>query len=426
MKRQQIEAILRDQKEEFEGLLCKDWCHRPEENLINLESRLAQVVIGVRRSGKSTLCINIVKASGLSFGYVNFEDENLSGINATELNTVLECLYQIYGDFDHLFIDEIQNVEGWQYFVNRLLRSGMHILMTGSNAKLLSSELSTHMTGRYMPIELFPFSFSEYCMAKGIHLKHGTTKEKGLLKRAYDDYSHDGGFPELIGEERKEAYVQELVSGILTNDIEKRYNISYKDAFERMAQHLMNISPSKINYADIGKLFGFKSSHTAENYVGYLEKAYLLCLIPRYSFSSQARIHGNKAYVVDVSLMNMRKEAFAAENLGWRMETIVLIELLRRSRPHGYSIAYLEERSSECDFLVCRGRDVLSAIQVSFDISKGRTLEREKKGLVAAAEKTGCENLLLLTDYEEGIIEVDNHTIRIFPVYAWLADRTLS
>ena len=106
MKRQQIEAILRDQKEEFEGLLCKDWCHRPEENLINLESRLAQVVIGVRRSGKSTLCINIVKASGLSFGYVNFEDENLSGINATELNTVLECLYQIYGDFDHLFIDE--------------------------------------------------------------------------------------------------------------------------------------------------------------------------------------------------------------------------------------------------------------------------------------------------------------------------------
>ena len=423
MERQVLELVLRDQKQEFADLLGMEWCHRPEETLIDLTSRLAQVVIGVRRSGKSTLCINAIKDSGKAFGYVNFEDERLSAMESADLNMMLECLYQIYGSFENIFLDEIQNVEGWQHFVNRLLRSGMHVLMTGSNAKLLSSELSTHMTGRYMAIELYPFSFAEYCEAQQIPLAHGTTKEKGLLRKVFDDYIHDGGFPELINERRKEAYVQELISGILTNDIEKRYKIAYKDAFERMSQHLMNISPSKLNYADLSSLFGFRSRHTAENYVGYLEKAYLMCLIPRFSYKSQIRVHGSKAYTVDVSLMNMRRDAFAGENLGWRMETLVLIELLRRCRPEGLDVAYLEERSSECDFLVCRGREVISAVQVSYDISKERTLKREIKGLVTAAEKTGCRNLLLITDFEERVIDDSGFSIRIVPAYAWLSDR---
>ena len=423
MERRVIEEVLRDQKQEFADLLSMEWCHRPEEKLIDLKSRLAQVVIGVRRSGKSILCINVIKDAGMVFGYVNFEDERLSPINSDDLNIMLECLYQIYGTFSNIFLDEIQNVKGWQHFVNRLLRSGMHVLMTGSNAKLLSSELSTHMTGRYMAIELYPFSFAEYCESQHISLAHGTTKEKGLLRKAFDDYIHDGGFPELINERRKEAYVQELISGILTNDIEKRYKIVYKDAFERMSQHLMNIAPSKLNYADISTLFGFRSNHTVENYVGYLEKAYLMCMIPRFSYRSQIRVHGNKAYTVDVSLMNMRRDAFAGENLGWRLETLVLIELLRRCRPEGLDIAYLEERSSECDFLVCRGRSVISAVQVSFDISKERTLKREIRGLVSAAKRTGCNNLLLITDYEERVVVEEGFTIKILPAYMWLADR---
>ena len=335
---------------------------------------------------------------------------------------MLECLYQVYGQFNHLFMDEIQNIDGWQYFVNRLLRSGMHVLMTGSNAKLLSSELSTHMTGRYMPIEIFPFSFAEYCMAKGHGLRHGSTKESGLLRRAFDEYIMGGGFPELMFEDRKEAYIQELVTGILSNDIEKRFKIAYKDAFERMAQHIMNIAPVKINYADLGRLFDFKSQHTAENYVGYLEKAYLLCMIPRFSYKSHSRVTGSKAYTVDVSLMNMRRDAFAAANLGWRLETIVLIELLRRNRSKGRHVAYLEDRSSECDFLVCSGLNVLSAIQVSYDVSNSKTLKRELKGLIMAAEKTGCEDLILLTDHEDEAIEESGHHIRILPVHAWLVD----
>ena len=365
----------------------------------------------------------MIKNSGLAFGYVNFEDERLNTLNSKDLNTILECLYQIYGEFNHLFLDEIQNIEGWQYFVNRLLRTGMHILMTGSNAKLLSSELSTHMTGRYLSVELFPFSFSEYCKAQNISTLHETIKERGLLRRAFDSYVHEGGFPELIGSTRKETYINELVSGILANDIEKRFKVTYKAAFERMANHIMNIAPSKLNFQELSKLFGFRSAHTSENYVKYLEKAYLLCLIPKFSYKSQARIHGTKAYAIDVSLMNMRQDAFAAENLGWRLETIVLIELLRRFRPNGWDVAYFEKRNTECDFLVCRRKNVISAIQVSYDISKERTLKREIRGLIAAAKKTGCKDLLLITDYEERTIEEDGFTIQVVPAYYWLIDK---
>ncbi len=422
MERQKLETILRDQKQEFETLLSGKWCHRKEESLVNLNSRLAQVVIGVRRSGKSTLCVNVIKAAEVKFAYLNFEDENLTDFKAEDLNMALECLYQIYGDFNHLFLDEIQNVDGWQHFVNRLLRGGMHILMTGSNAKLFSSELATHMTGRYVPIELFPFSFAEYCEAKELPIAHGTTKEKGLLRGAFDEYMKNGGFPELMGESRKEAYIDELVSGILKNDIEKRYGIRYTASFERMAQHLMNIAPVKINSADLSKEFGFKSSHTADNYVEYLERAYLLCMVSKHSYKSQIRVHNIKAYPVDIALMNRRKDAFAGENLGWRLETVVLIELLRRYRSQGMDIAYLQERNGECDFLVCRGRNTELAVQVSYDISKKSTFKREIKGLMIASEKTGCRNLLLITDHEERTIQENGLTIKIVPAYSWLVD----
>ena len=417
-----LERILRDQKAEFLHLLSEDWCHRSEEKLIDLNSRLAQVVIGVRRSGKSTLCINVIKDSGLEFAYVNFEDENLAGISSDNLNDILEMLYRIYGDFRYMFLDEIQNVTGWQYFVNRLLRGGMHILMTGSNAKLLSSELSTHMTGRYMQTELFPFSFREYCMAADVPMAHGTTREKGLLSRVFDRYLREGGFPELINESRKQQYIDSLVRGIIQNDIEKRFRISYTESFERMAAHILNIVPFRMNFTDLARLFGFSSSHTAENYAGYLEKAYLIICIPKFSFKSSMRVCNTKAYPVDVALMDKRKDAFAPANLDWRLESIVLLELLRRYRPLGYDIAYFDEKAGECDFLVCQGRNAVSAVQVCYDISDERTRRREIKGLILAAQKTGCSNLVLITDSEEGEIIVDGRCIRIVPAYEWIID----
>ena len=153
-----IKQILQDQKAEIIRFNPTILCTRTEEKLFDLQSDLAQVVIGVRRSGKSTLCLKVLKESGMSFGYVNFDDELLAGLKVSQLNDVLDALYKVYGDITHVLFDEIQNVDHWPLFVNRLLRQGLHVVMTGSNANLLSGELATHLTGRYNQIELFPVS----------------------------------------------------------------------------------------------------------------------------------------------------------------------------------------------------------------------------------------------------------------------------
>ena len=199
----------------------------------------------------------------MKFAYLNFDDERFFGMRSDDLNVILEILYKVYGDFNHLFIDEIQNVNEWYLFVNRLLRNGMHVLLTGSNAKLLSGELATHLTGRHLTTELFPFSFKEYCDYRKISTAHGTTKEKGFLQAAFDSYLNEGGFPELIDLKRKQSYVNTLLNSILTNDIERRYSIKYKAAFENIANHLLNNSPAKINYSDLQKEFGLSRSDVA-------------------------------------------------------------------------------------------------------------------------------------------------------------------
>ncbi len=422
MDARRLETVLLEQKEEFENNLKREYIHRREEDLVNLESSLAQVVIGIRRAGKSTLCFNVIKKSGIKFAYVNFDDERLLDIESDDLNLILEICYKIYGDFNHLFIDEIQNIDEWYLFVNRLLRNGMHVLITGSNARLLSGELASHLTGRHMTVELYPFSFSEYCAYLNKNTAHGTTKEKGLVRAAFDSYICDGGLPELLNEKRKQAYINTLVDSIIRKDIEKRYSIAYKAAFENIANHLLNNSPSEINYAELKSVFGLGSSHTAENYVRYARNAYLISSLHKFSFKSKVRITGEKAYATDVAFMNKRENALAGENLGWRLETVVYIELLRRHRPFEEDIYYFNEREGEADFIVAGGRTVKKIIQVSYDISEKKTLKREIKGLLLASRKTGCDNLLLITDHEEGEMERDGKTIRIVPAYSWLLE----
>ena len=422
MDRTLLKRVLAEQREEFSNLLKRDWCHRPEEKLIDVDSCLAQVVIGVRRSGKSTLCINAVNSTGMNFAYVKFDDERLVIAAPEDLNDILECLYAIYGDFSHLFLDEVQNADGWHLFVNRLLRNGMHIIITGSNAKLLSGELATHLTGRYMETELYPFSFSEYCDYRGISTKHDTTKERGLLRKAFDEYLHEGGFPELIGNPRKMEYITQLVRGVLRTDIENRYRIVYKEAFERIADHLLNIAPAKIVNTELSTIFSIKSDHTVENYVGYLKTAYLISGLCRYSTKSRLRMTDEKVYAIDVAFMNNRPDALQGQNLGWRLESIVYIELRRRFRGTGMDIYYFADQSSEADFIVCRDNHAEEVIQVSYDISDPKTLNREIRGLVNAGRRTRCMNLLLITANDERVVEKAGCTIRIVPAYAWLTE----
>ena len=161
MDKRALEVILTDQKAEIDNWSSEYLCSRYEERLVDLNSPQAQVVIGVRRSGKSTLCLQTLADAGVVFAYVDFDDERLVDIEANQLNDILEVLYKIYGDFKYIFLDEIQNIKQWPLFVNRLLRPKMHVVLTGRTAKLLSNHLATHRTGRSSEIALYPCSFAE-------------------------------------------------------------------------------------------------------------------------------------------------------------------------------------------------------------------------------------------------------------------------
>lgn len=414
-----LETILSDQMEELEARLRETLCHRPEESLVEINSPQAQVVIGVRRSGKSTLCYQALQSKGVKFAYADFDDERLNGLQAEQLNDVLSVLYKIYGDFQHLFLDEVQNIDGWHLFVNRLLRHKMHIIITGSNAKLLSGELATHLTGRNKEIALYPFSFHEFCLMKGVDTTKLSTKAQAFRRAAFDEYMQQGGFPELLIIEDKRHYVNTLVDNILKRDIEQRFKIAYKAAFEQMTHHLLNIVPTIPNISELTDLFQFKSEHTTKNYIDHLKQAYMLIGVPKYATKSKLRMVQEKLYAVDVAMMNMRGNALSAENVGWRLETIVLIQLLRKCKLNGWDVYFLRERSGECDFLVCKGSQVLQAVQVSYDISAEKTRKRELKGLAIAAQITGCKDLLLLTDHEYENTEYEGLSIKIRPVTEW-------
>ena len=422
MDKRILEIVFTEQKEELEMRRGEPLCHRPEEKLIDLKSPQAQVVIGVRRSGKSTLCYQALESAGVGYAYADFDDERLVGVEASQLNDILEVLYKIYGDFNYLFLDEIQNVEGWHLFVNRLLRKKMHVIITGSNAKLLSGELATHLSGRAKEIHLFPFSFREFCLMKDVDIKTMTTKAEAFRRAAFDEYMKNGGFPELLQISDKRTYISDLVDNILKRDIEQRYQISYKEAFVQIAQHLLNISPAQIVVSGLADTFHIKSEHTIKNYIAYLRQAFVLIGVQKYAQKSRIRLTQEKVYAVDVALMNHRENAFVGENLGWRLETIVLIELQRRCKASGRDVYYLNERSGECDFVVCEGDTVVQAIQVSYDISSPKTRSREIAGLLLANRLTKCTNLLLLTDHEFADEEHNGLHIAIRPVYAWGAD----
>ena len=217
-----IVGILHDQQQELKAIDVGQFCSRQEENFFDFASSLAQVVIGVRRSGKSTLCIKMLKEKGIRFGYVNFDDEQLANLQPGQLNDVLDAVYKVYGDVTHIFFDEIQNIPQWPLFINRLLRQGVHLVLTGSNANLLSGELATHLTGRYNQIELYPFSFAEYCRARNVDIQTMSTKANALRYRALEEYMQQGGFPELLHLTNPHTYTLSLLNALINKDICKQ------------------------------------------------------------------------------------------------------------------------------------------------------------------------------------------------------------
>lgn len=417
--------ILSDQREELTNRHWNGIVTREEEKAINLNSPLAQVVIGVRRSGKSTLCSKVMLESGLPFGYINFDDDRLGKLTVDAFDTLLRALYQLNGDFNHLFLDEVQNIEGWELFVNRMLRQGMHMLITGSNANLLSGELATHLTGRYHQIELMPFSFQEYCSCKDVNTSSYTTKAIALRDKALNDYLFAGGFPELLllSETEQGDYVRSLVRTIVEKDIAKRYKLRYAQTLMDVANQVLDEFSQEHSFATVQKKHNLKSPNTAKKYLQYLQNAYLVLALPRFSLKSFERRSVHKYYAIDPAMIAKRDEALMTENLGLRLENMIAVELKRRAAIDEQIYYFRKVREYEVDFVRVKGTQVQELIQVTYDFTQPRTklYNREVGNLVKASSVLHCDNLTLIMMYgdQRDVVE-DGKTIHCVPAIEWL------
>lgn len=400
---------------------------RKEEKDVNLDSPLAQVVIGVRRSGKSTLCAKVMMESGHPFGYINFDDDRLGSLTRVDFDTLLQTLYRLNGDFHYLFLDEIQNIEGWELFVNRMLRQGMHLLITGSNANLLSGELATHLTGRYHKIELYPFSFKEYCQSRQVDIQSHSTKAIALRERALDTYMFTGGFPELLNLSPVEQtdYVRSLVKTIIEKDIARRYKIRYAQTLNDIANQILDEFTNEQSYYSIQEKHNLSSANTAKKYLQYIQNAYLVCGLPRFSMKSVERRSVNKYYAIDTAMVAKREGALLTESFGLRLENIIAIELMRRATVDEQLYYLRKVREYEIDFVRVSNNHVQELIQVTYDFREPSTklYNREVGNLIKAGKSLGCNNLTLLILFgEEREIEQDGMIVRCKMATEWLVE----
>ena len=414
--------LLRDQKQELEleiknKKIIKRQANNNFEDILN--SKLIKVISGVRRCGKSIFSYMLLKDK--NFAYINFDDERVVNIDT---NQILSSFYEIYGkDLKYIFLDEIQNLENWELFVNRLHRAGFNLLITGSNAKLLSKELATHLTGRHITIELFPFSFSEYL--KAINFKEDIQTSKGisLIKYELKNYLNFGGFPEIVVEkENSKIYIRELYRKIIERDIVYRYNISYKQTFREIAMSCLSNPGRKISYNKLKKQFGLGSEHTVKNYLFYLEEAYLIFLLNKYSFKPiEIQKSQKKIYAIDTGIINHLSLKFS-EDYGHVFENTVAVELLRRkSFNPNLGIFYWKNTShEEVDFIVKDGLIITQLIQVCYDIEDYDTKKREVRSLLKACKDLKCNNLVVINESYENEEEFNGNKIKFIPLWKWL------
>ena len=419
-----VRQVLLDQREEIELLLKRCGVERECEASLarGLSDKLIKVVTGVRRCGKSVLAHRVLR--GLSYGYVNFDDERLFSISTGDLNTVLEVLLELQSDLGFILLDEIQNIEGWELFVNRLQRQGYRVLLTGSNAHLLGRELATHLTGRHRVYEVYPYSFREYLRAHG-HKEHGyaarSTREQASMSGLFADYFDSGGFPEAGQVANPRGYLQDLYDRTLTRDIAMRHGVRHIRTLKDIAFFVANNCGGKLTYQNIVAAYSLGSLHTAKNYLSYLQDAYLFFAVEAFSFKAKERVRRpRKMYGIDTALV--RATAGGRDNRGLLLENVVFLELLRRGKTVNY---YADPRGKyEVDF-VSRDPETGTAelIQVCTDLSRTETRERECRGLHHAARDFGNPpdmNLLLLTMDHRSVEQIAGRSVACVPVWEWL------
>ncbi|MFH1708517.1 MAG: ATP-binding protein [Planctomycetota bacterium] len=376
------------------------------------------VITGPRRSGKSTLLLQIMRTSLKEdvYHFLRFDDERLLHFNADDFNLLHECFLEIHGERGLFIFDEIQNIKGWERFVNRMYEQGARFLLTGSNANLLSTELSTLLTGRHIDFELYPFSFGEFLRARDFTFAVDdllVTPRRARLNALFADYLDSGGYPEFLLQGDPQI-LQALFTDMVTKDIILRHAVRESKAIRELAGYLVSNVATSVSYNALRKTYGLGSSHTVRNYMGYFREVYLFFEVPLFAWSLKRQaVNKRKVYVIDNGLARANGFAFS-ENTGRRLENLVFLELKRR----GLDI-YYHKGAHECDFIVKQGTAVTGAIQVAAQLDE-KSRPREVRGLCEALDLYKLDEGTILTVDHKEEFKAGGKTIRVIPAPEWI------
>ncbi|MFA6402616.1 MAG: ATP-binding protein [Salinivirgaceae bacterium] len=375
------------------------------------------VITGVRRCGKTTLLHELRERNIEKSYYLNFDDDRLLSFSVEDFQILIELFIELYGIQTTFYFDEIQNIEGWERFVRRLYDYGNKIYISGSNATMLSIELGTRLTGRYLLHELFPFSFLEYLNFNKISISEQSavsTQGKAEMKSHFNGYFQKGGFPAYL-QSGNNQYLKSLYESILYRDVMVRNGLTNERELLELVFFLASNTSKLVSYNSLTKVIGVKNATTVKNYLGYLQNTYLLFIVNKYDVSVKKQFQNpKKVYFVDLGLIRELGFHFSEDN-GKLLENLVFIELKRRGND-----VYYHFQQKECDFLVREKNKIVEAIQVSWSVFDSLTRKREMEGLLDAMNCYGLNEGFILTDSEEEVIEHENKRIYVKPVWKWL------
>lgn len=378
-----------------------------------LQNPLIKLITGPRRVGKSVFALLMLQ--GKNFAYLNFDDNQL--LEKWDEDLAMSALDDVYPDYDFMLLDEIQNLPDWDLWVSKLYRRGKNLIITGSNANMLSSEMATVLTGRYLQIEMLPFSLDETMRWKNISPDRKEQAAQAIVLA--DDYMRNGGYPETIPSRSiTKSYLSTLFDSILLKDVAKRHNVRNTSDLYNLATYLLSNFCNPISANELAGELGLSSVATTKKFCDYLNEPYLFFYLPR--FNNKLKLMNKapkKVYVVDNGFV--QSTAFnLSDNLGRLLENQVFVELLRRGYIPGQTLFYYRTRNDkEIDFVTRKGAKVEQLIQVCYDMTSEKTRKRELDALVEAAEELHCDNLLIITNSQEEKIEWKDYHITIIPVF---------
>lgn len=411
MKLDILEEVVIDQKENIAKKEIGFKRHINTEKTLN--TKQITVISGIRRCGKSTLLWQLMQNFD-SYYYLNFDDERLINFTIEDFRELMIIFKKQY-NASTIFFDEVQNVEGWERFIRRLFDEDYKIFITGSNSKLLSSELATHLTGRYIKIELYPFSFAEFLEFNKVSTEKLSSDTKSKILKNLDEYLNNGGFPEYL-KYKDEEFIKRVYEDVVYKDLIARFKIRNINQFKKLSHYLFSNFTGEISYNSLKTILGIKSANTISEYISVLQEAYLLFELYKFEYSLKKQYTSNKKiYAIDNGIRN--KVAFRfSEDKGKLLENIVFTELKRRQKEVFF---YKTKNNKEVDFLYFED-NIYHLFQVAYDINDHKTREREINSLIEASKEIENSKLYLITYNSQEKIAFEDKTISVVPVWKWL------